>query len=68
MIQKMVDISKKNLQSEKDDHREQTWDNPKAPEETHDDREVEQLIRQKEEAERRYDNLTKDDDHKKADK
>ena len=58
----MVDISKKNLQSDKKDHQEQTWENPKAPEETGDEREVEQLMRQKKEAERRYENLTKDDD------
>ena len=61
MIQKVV----KNLQPEKENNQEQSWDNPKAPEEAHDEREVEQLLRQKEEAERRYDNLTKDDDHKK---
>lgn len=63
----MVDISKKGLQTDKDNHQEQTWENPKAPEETHDEREVEQLLRQKKEAERRHENLTKDDNQTKED-
>lgn len=36
------------------------WDNPKNPEGAKDERDIEKLSRQKEEAERRKDNLTPD--------
>lgn len=37
------------------------WDNPTAPRETSDERDKEQILRQYEEAKRRKDNLTEDD-------
>ncbi len=36
------------------------WENPRNPEETHDQRDLEQLERQLEEAKRRKENLTED--------
>ena len=53
-------MNKKNLPKKDALQTEQSWDNPKAPEEAHDEREVEQLLRQKKEAERRKENLTDD--------
>jgi hypothetical protein len=44
---------------------EKEWDNPRAPELTGDQRDAEQLERQKKEAERRKENLTETDDDKK---
>ena len=52
---------KENEQNEVD------WDNPTAPEEAHDQRDVEQLLRQKKEAERRKNNLSEDPENTKED-
>ena len=41
-------------------HEKQTWDNPKDPEGASDKRDLEQLERQKTEAERRKDNLSEE--------
>ena len=47
-------------QKEKFPEKEKDWENPKNPEGTQDERDVEQLQRQLEEAERRKQNLTDD--------
>jgi hypothetical protein len=61
----MIGISKKILKPESDaDNKEQTWDNPLDPEKAEDERDTEQLIRQKHEAERRKENLDTDDYNK----
>lgn len=44
---------------------EKEWDNPKAPEETSDNRDKEQVERQYNEAKRRHDNLTENKDEAK---
>ncbi len=48
----------KTTQKEKFPEKEKDWENPKNPEGTQDERDVEQLQRQLEEAERRKQNLT----------
>ncbi|MXV52874.1 hypothetical protein GS399_18020 [Pedobacter sp. HMF7647] len=53
MISPDKDNNEQEVQSE-----EQSWDNPVNPEGASDTRDLEQLVRQKEEAERRKDNLT----------
>ena len=47
----------------KTDEKEKEWDNPVAPEQTSDERDKEQIIRQFKEAKRRHDNLTETDDN-----
>ena len=48
---------------EENNHTEKEWDNPKNPEGTEDERDIEQLERQLEEARRRKENLTDDDEN-----
>lgn len=57
-------IPKKDKNIKKDDFpdKEKDWDNPKNPEATEDQRDKEQLERQLEEAERRKENLTDDNE------
>lgn len=43
------------------------WDNPSEPEKANDQRDLEQLLRQKEEAERRKNNLTENPEEPKND-
>ncbi len=45
--------------------KEKEWENPVAPEQTSDDRDKEQLLRQYKEAKRRHDNLSDDDEETK---
>jgi len=45
---------------------EKEWENPAEPAKPTDDRDKEQILRQFKEAKRRHDNLTEDDDNKKA--
>ena len=56
----MVVISKKDPSVQNDEAAlpEQSWDNPMDPEKAADERDIEQLKRQKKEAERRKENLT----------
>jgi len=49
------------------DQPEVDWTNPTNPEGAHDQRDVEQLIRQKKEAERRKENLSEDPENTKED-
>lgn len=51
----------KALKKEKPASPEKDWDNPKNPEGTTDQRDIEQLERQKEEAKRRKENLSSDE-------
>lgn len=44
----------------------QDWENPSNPEKAEDQRDVEQLLRQKHEAERRKNNLSDDEEEQKA--
>ena len=55
--------TKKEDSKKKEDfpEKEKDWENPKNPEGTQDARDVEQIKRQLEEAERRKENLTEDD-------
>ncbi len=46
---------------EENSHIEKEWDNPKNPEATEDERDAEKLLRQVEEAKRRKENLTDDE-------
>ncbi|MGY4535614.1 hypothetical protein ACVW0P_000008 [Mucilaginibacter sp. UYNi724] len=48
--------------NEKPDEKKE-WENPKAPEETSDDRDKEQIARQYKEAKRRHDNLSENQDN-----
>ena len=50
----------KNPEKEKEAPPEKGWDNPGNPEETHDQRDKEQIARKIEEARRRKENLTTD--------
>ena len=54
---------RKDQETQKEDfpEKEKDWDNPKNPEATEDARDAEQLQRQLEEAKRRKENLTDDD-------
>ncbi|WP_207531698.1 hypothetical protein [Desertivirga arenae] len=65
----MVVVNKIKLPKElKDnDQPEVDWENPKDPEQSHDPRDMEQLIRQKNEAERRKNNLSEDEENTKED-
>ena len=47
-----------NLSEDKGKEQEKKWEEPKDPEHAKDQRDIEQLLRQKKEAERRKDNLT----------
>ncbi len=58
----MTDPKKKKEHAEDFPEKEKDWDNPKNPEATEDARDEEQLERQIEEAKRRKDNLTEDND------
>lgn len=53
-----MEANKKKVPGEKPNTEEQEWDNPKNPEKAGDERDLEQLKRQAEEAERRKENLT----------
>ena len=55
----MVVVKKPNTST--DDKEEQSWENPKAPEQASDPRDLEQIERQKKEAEMRKDNLSDSD-------
>ncbi len=59
-----VKIPKDLQQGEKE---EKDWDNPANPEKAEDDRDLEQLLRQKKEAERRKNNLSEDPEKTKED-
>lgn len=48
------------------DQREVDWDNPSNPENAQDQRDLEQLLRQKKEAERRKENLSEDPENPKG--
>lgn len=50
----------KELKKEKETAPEKSWDNPGNPEGTEDQRDIEQVERQMEEAKRRKENLSKD--------
>lgn len=54
---------KKNEKQQDFPEKEKNWDNPKNPEATEDARDEEQLERQIEEAKRRKDNLTEEDNN-----
>lgn len=56
----MVVISKKNISKANEEHSEveKEWNNPKDPEKSEDQRDIERLERQAEEAIRRKENLT----------
>jgi len=64
----MVVVNKIKIKDLKDDNQQEVdWDNPTNPEKAHDQRDVEQLIRQKKEAERRKENLSEDPENTKED-
>ena len=52
----MIDETNENPDEEKE------WENPKAPENTSDERDKEQIARQYKEAKRRHDNLSENQD------
>lgn len=58
----MTDPKRQKEQEEHFPEKEKDWENPKNPEATEDSRDEEQLDRQIEEAKRRKDNLTEDND------
>ena len=51
-----------------DEAKEKKWENPVAPEQTSDERDKEQLLRQYKEAKRRHDNLSSTDDEEETKK
>lgn len=61
----MMDPGKKRDTENQEDfpEKEKSWDNPENPEATEDKRDSEQLERQIEEAKRRRDNLTEEDNN-----
>ncbi|MES3018088.1 MAG: hypothetical protein V4721_09925 [Bacteroidota bacterium] len=58
----MTDPKRTKEQNEDFPEKEKDWENPKNPEATEDSRDEEQLERQMEEAKRRKDNLTENND------
>ncbi|MEJ7692615.1 hypothetical protein [Daejeonella sp.] len=58
----MIDPKRQKDQGKDFPEKEKAWENPKNPEATEDSRDEEQLDRQIEEAKRRKDNLTEDND------